>query len=95
MDAILSEVYSTVLPAAPFVIAAYVGVWLVIAVFVLMLWGKQRKTRTSRLCARRWIVVSARAETGRAGKRHSMAWARRSRRCSEMRSRLEQVNPGR
>ncbi|WP_085830856.1 hypothetical protein [Collinsella vaginalis] len=44
MDAILSEVYSTVLPAAPFVIAAYVGVWLVIAVFVLMLWGKQRKT---------------------------------------------------
>lgn len=44
MDAILSEVYSTVLPAAPFVIAAYVGVWLVIAVFVLMLWGKQCKT---------------------------------------------------
>lgn len=44
MDAILSEVYSTVLPAAPFVIGAYVGVWLVVAVFVLMMWGRQKKT---------------------------------------------------
>ncbi|MBE6468899.1 MAG: hypothetical protein E7001_02820 [Coriobacteriaceae bacterium] len=44
MDAILSEVYSTVLPAAPFVIGAYVGVLLVFAVFAAMMWGKQKKT---------------------------------------------------
>ena len=45
MDPILAEVYSTVLPAAPFVIAAYVGIWLALFVFVLMLWRKSRHTR--------------------------------------------------
>ena len=42
MDAILAEVYSTVLPAAPFVIAAYVGIWLVLAVYVFVL-GRRAK----------------------------------------------------
>lgn len=37
MDAILAEVYSTVLPAAPYVIGAYVGIWIVLAVYTLML----------------------------------------------------------
>ena len=46
MDPILAEVYSTVLPAAPFVIAAYVGIWLVLFVFVLMLWRKSQRTRS-------------------------------------------------
>ena len=46
MDPILAEVYSTVLPAAPFVIAAYVGIWLVLFVFVLMLWRKAQRTRS-------------------------------------------------
>ena len=45
MDPILAEVYSTVLPAAPFVIAAYAGIWLALFVFVLMLWRKSRRTR--------------------------------------------------
>lgn len=35
MDPILAEVYSTVLPAAPFAIAAYVGIWLALAVYAL------------------------------------------------------------
>ena len=38
MDSILSEVYSTVLPAAPYVLAAYIGIWLVLFIFVLALW---------------------------------------------------------
>lgn len=44
MDSILSEVYSTVLPAAPYVLAAYVGILLVLAVFVLSLWRKSKRT---------------------------------------------------
>ena len=44
MDPILSEVYSTVLPAAPFVLAAYVGILLALFVFVLSLWSKSKRT---------------------------------------------------
>mgnify|MGYP006895495288 CR=1 FL=1 len=44
MDPILSEVYSTVLPAAPFVLAAYVGILLALFVFVLSLWRKSKHT---------------------------------------------------
>lgn len=44
MDPILSEVYSTVLPAAPYVLAAYIGIWLVLFIFVLVLWRKSKRT---------------------------------------------------
>lgn len=44
MDPILSEVYSTVLPAAPYVIAAYVGILLALFAFVLLLWRKSKQT---------------------------------------------------
>lgn len=45
MDAILAEVYSTVLPAAPLVLAAYVGIVLVLGVFVAMLWRKSKRVQ--------------------------------------------------
>ena len=44
MDAILAEVYSTVLPAAPYVIGAYVGIWIVLAVHTLMLSRRSKQT---------------------------------------------------
>lgn len=44
MDPILSEVYSTVLPAAPYVIAAYVGILLALFAFALLLWRKSKRT---------------------------------------------------
>ena len=44
MAPILSEVYSTVLPAAPYVIAAYVGILLALFAFVLLLWRKSKRT---------------------------------------------------
>lgn len=44
MDSILSEVYSTVLPAAPYVLAAYIGIWLVLFIFLLALWRKSKRT---------------------------------------------------
>lgn len=45
MDPILAEVYSTVLPAAPFVIAAYVGIWLALAVYAFMLSRRAKSTQ--------------------------------------------------
>lgn len=36
MNAILAEIYSTIIPSAPYVIAAYVLVWLAIFVFVFI-----------------------------------------------------------
>ena len=44
MDSILSEVYSTVLPAAPYVLAAYVGILLTLFAFVFSLWRKSKRT---------------------------------------------------
>ena len=44
MDPILAEVYSTVLPAAPFVIGAYVGIWVALAVYVFVLVRRSRRT---------------------------------------------------
>lgn len=45
MDAVLAEVYSTVLPAVPYVVGAYVGILLVLGVYVLMLACKAKQTR--------------------------------------------------
>jgi len=36
MNPILAEIYSTVLTAAPYVIAAYALIWLVLAVYLLI-----------------------------------------------------------
>ncbi len=44
MDPILAEVYSTVLPAAPYVIAAFVGIWVALFVYVLVLSRRSRRT---------------------------------------------------
>ena len=44
MDPILAEVYSTVLPAAPFVIGAYVGIWAALAVYVFVLVRRSKRT---------------------------------------------------
>lgn len=44
MDPILTEVYSTVLPAAPYVIGAYVGIWAALMVFVFVLWRRAKRT---------------------------------------------------
>lgn len=44
MNPVLEEVYSTVLPAAPYVIAAYVGIWVALFVFVFALSRKAKRT---------------------------------------------------
>jgi len=44
MDPILAEIYSTVLSAAPYVIAAYALIWLVLLVFVMVSINSLKRT---------------------------------------------------
>ena len=64
MDPILSEVYSTVLPAAPYVLAAYVGILLTLFAFVFSLWRKSKRTEVDIDALKRALEVRER----RAGK---------------------------
>ena len=45
MDPILEEVYSTVMSAAPFVIGAYVLIWVALLVFVIVMLRGTKKTQ--------------------------------------------------
>ena len=44
MDPILEQVYSTILSAAPFVIAAYALIWVAVLVFAIVMMLRSRKT---------------------------------------------------
>lgn len=44
MNPVLADIYSTVIPAAPFVIAAYAMVWIVLVIYVAMVVGGLRKS---------------------------------------------------
>jgi CcmD family protein len=46
MDTILAEIYSTVLTAAPYVIGAYVLIWLVLLVYVAVIVLGLKKTES-------------------------------------------------
>ena len=46
MDPILLDIYSTVLPSAPYVIAAYVLLWTVLFGFVVTVLRSVKKTET-------------------------------------------------
>lgn len=45
MDPILEEVYSIVVPSAPYVIAAYVLIWAILFVFVIVMLRRTKKTQ--------------------------------------------------
>lgn len=45
MDPILADVYSTALPAAPYVIAAYALIWVILLVFCVAMFVRSRKTQ--------------------------------------------------
>ena len=44
MNPILADIYSTVIPSAPFVIAAYAIVWVALLVYVIMVVRGLKKT---------------------------------------------------
>lgn len=43
MDPILAEIYSTILPSAPYVIAAYALIWVALLVYVFMIMRGTKK----------------------------------------------------
>jgi Flp pilus assembly protein TadB len=45
MDPIIAEVYSTVMPSAPYVVAAYVLIWAALLVFVVAMFRRTRRTQ--------------------------------------------------
>lgn len=44
MNPVLEEIYSTIIPSAPYVIAAYALMWLVLLVYVLIIIRGLKKT---------------------------------------------------
>lgn len=45
MDPILEEVYSTIIPSAPYVIGAYALIWAILLVFVIVMLAKTKHTQ--------------------------------------------------
>lgn len=45
MDPVLADVYSTALSSAPFVIAAYALIWVILLAFAILMFVKTRKTQ--------------------------------------------------
>lgn len=45
MDPILEEVYSTIVPSAPYVIGAYALIWAILLVFVIVMLAKTKRTQ--------------------------------------------------
>ena len=43
MNPLLQEIYSTIVPSAPYIIAAYALVWAVLMVWLFVQFGKQNK----------------------------------------------------
>ena len=37
MDSVLAEIYSTIIPSAPYIIAAYALIWVALLVYVLII----------------------------------------------------------
>ncbi len=44
MNAVLEEIYSTIIPSAPYIIAAYALIWLVLFVYVFIIMRGLKKT---------------------------------------------------
>ena len=44
MNPILADIYSTILPSAPYIIAAYALLWVALLVYVLMVFRGTKKT---------------------------------------------------
>lgn len=43
MDPVLAEIYSTIIPSAPYIIAAYALLWVVLMVYVFMVMRGMKK----------------------------------------------------
>ena len=65
MDPVLADVYSTALTAAPYVIAAYALIWVILMVFAIAMFVKTRKTQKDIDALKEAIERRERKEQGR------------------------------
>ena len=63
MNPILADIYSTVIPAAPFVIAAYVIVWAALLVYVVFIVRGLKKTE-AQMALLEEAIKARRSDTG-------------------------------
>ena len=61
MNPILADIYSTILPSAPYIIAAYALLWGALLVYVLMIF-RGTKTATAQLTLREEAVADQQAK---------------------------------
>ena len=64
MNPILSDIYSTVLPSAPFIIAAYAIVWLALLVYVIFVVRGLKKTEAQMALLEEAIAAKQLADQG-------------------------------
>lgn len=65
MDPVLADVYSTALTSAPYVIAAYALIWVILMVFAIAMFVKSRKTQKDIDALKEAIERRERKEQGR------------------------------
>ena len=63
MNPILADMYSTVLPSAPYLIAAYAIVWLALFVYVIMVVRGLKKTEAQMAVLEEAVARKAAART--------------------------------
>lgn len=63
MNPILADIYSTILPAAPYVIAAYALLWLALLVYLLIIW-RGTKRAEAQMAVLEEAVAEAKAKGG-------------------------------
>lgn len=61
MNAVLAEIYSTIIPSAPYIIAAYALVWLVLFVYVFIVVRGLKKTE-ARMSVLEEVLAEAEAK---------------------------------
>ena len=62
MNTILADIYSTVIPSAPFIIAAYALVWVALLVFVIITVSGLKKTEAQMALLEEAIARKASSE---------------------------------
>ncbi len=68
MDPILEQVYSIIVPSAPYVIGAYALIWVILLVFVIVMLVSTKKTQKDIDALEDALEYRERKEKERAGK---------------------------
>ena len=64
MNPVLSDIYSTVIPSAPFIIAAYALVWLALLVYVMIVVRGLKKTEAQIAVLEEAVRTRTQADSG-------------------------------